>query len=219
MPSRGSGAIALAAALSVGALCAPPVAATGPEIPIATLMAQRSDLAGFGPARMSRPFSSSYAAEWAFTFAPNADSAKREATELTEMGFREGAFVYFTGRRERAHEHREAVSSALVFATSAGAEQDLAISVATELREHDHGHLHRSTIHAIPGSSELGEGGRHGGVDNVLFTTGRCFFVIGDAIPRSSSAGQVRRPVRSAAIAVYDRAKQPCAEASVSSTQ
>jgi hypothetical protein len=216
---RGSGAIALAAALSVGALCTPAVAATGPEIPIATLVAQRSDLAGFGPARMSRPFSSSYAAEWAFTFAPSADTAKREATELTEMGFREGVFVYFTGRREGAREHREAVSSALVFAASTGAEEELAISVAADLREHDHGHLHRSTVHAIPGSSELGEGGRHGGVDNVLFSTGRCFFVIGDAIPSSSSAGQVRRPVRSAAIAVYDRAKQPCSEASVSSTQ
>jgi len=168
---------------------------------------------------MSSPFSSSYALEWAFTFAPSADSAKREATELTQMGFREGVFVYFTGRRERAREHREAVSSGLVFATSTGAEQDLAISVATELREHDHGHLHRSTIRAIPGSSELGEGGRHGGVDNVLFSIGRCFFVIGDAIPSSSSAGQVRRPVKSAAIAVYDRAKKPCSEASVSATQ
>jgi hypothetical protein len=204
------------ATIVLSAVCAalvyaPAQAAPALEIPIATLVAQRHDLVGFGPAR-TVPYSTTYALEWALSYEQGEHAAESEANELGERGFQEGVAMFITGREEGAHEHKEAVSKAIVFATPTGAQEELAAAVSTERKDVGKAGAYRSVVSEIPGSIGIGFANRHGAADNVTFSTGRCYFTIGDAVHRGSRARRdAERPVRSAAIAVYTRAKQACA--------
>lgn len=196
--------------LLVGLVFTPAPASAALQIPATTLVAQQHDLVGFGPARTTL-FSTAYALEWTLNSGVSTALAEHEATELNGRGFQEGVSMYFIGRKE-GRGHREAASATAVFASSAGAQQELASAVSTFLKEEANDpRFHRGTVQAIPGSIELGKRDKSGGFDNVFFSTGRCFFVIGDAIHEPSLAGQFRHPVRTAAATVYAQAKQACA--------
>jgi hypothetical protein len=205
-----SAALALAA-LSVG-LASPAQAATPLEIPASTLVAQPQDFAGFGPARLADAYSTAYALEWALSYEQSAAVGEHEATELNALGFREGVAVYYSGRKEGRHEFRNAVSSSIAFATTAGPEHELSVTLAFDRTQLGRGGgPYRTAVRTIPGSVGLGHRGRKVSDYSLAFATGRCFFVVGDAIHKHGMARRAQRSATSAAIAVYSRAKETCA--------
>jgi hypothetical protein len=202
-------AIPLVAALCAGLAGAPAQAATPLEIPVVTLVAQPQDFGGFGPARLET-YATAYALEWALDYEQSAALAEHEAAELNARGFQEGVKRHFSGRQEGSHQQRDAVSSAIVFATVAGAQQEFATTVAFDLHRLSRAGVHQFSVRSIPGSIGMGERRRNDAGDNVTFSTGRCYFSIGDGRSKGSAARQVKHSATIAAIAVYRRAKQAC---------
>jgi hypothetical protein len=180
----------------------------------ASLLRPRArDLPGFAGAKASRYMTTS-AIEWARAYNQTEAAIQQEAAELIQRGFQEAVSVFFTGRREGPHSHREAISVAIVFTTPAGAEQELAKSVADDLRAFRTPTLRQYRVPAIPGATGLGSvfyGKHHGASGNVLFSTGRCFFVVGDALHGDDGRAQGEHPSTVAAITLYKRTKAVCA--------
>ena len=68
-------------------------------------------------------------------------------------------------------------------------------------------HLETEKVPAIPGAIVVGEGP----AGNVLFTTGRCFVLVGDKLGASSTTSQVNAVPIAATTALYKRVKRLCA--------
>jgi hypothetical protein len=201
--------------LCFGIGCSPAYGATTPSIPIGTLVAQHNDLAGFGAAVQTKPLETTFALEWALTSEQGIPAAEREAKILEHRGFEAGVQIVFVGQHEGAHERREADSVGMVFSSSAGAEEELAEESASGAKQFRAERSKRTVllhggVPGIPGSAQFGARDPRGAVDNVLFSVGRCYFVVADSLKQRSTARQVERPLRSAAITVYDRAKEAC---------
>jgi hypothetical protein len=191
----------LLTALCLGIGCSPAFGATTPSIPIGTLVAQHNDLAGFGAAVQTKPLETTFALEWALTSEQGIPAAEREARLLEHRGF---------------EERREADSVGMVFSTSAGAEEELAEQSAWGHKEFERKSKGTVLLHGgipgIPDSAQFGARDSQRSVDNVVFSVGRCYFVVADSLKRRSTARQVERPLRSAAITAYDRAKGICTD-------
>ena len=109
--------------------------------------------------------------------------------------------------------HREAIFVAAVFVSPQGATEEFQETVATDLKRLKGHGVKRSTVKGIPGSVLAGqfEKGHRGGTGNVLFTTGRCFFIVGDAVRRATSRKQAERAPIAAAKGLLRRHKSVCA--------
>jgi hypothetical protein len=194
------------------ALCPASAHAAGLIAP-AQLVAHVRDLPGFAGARETRQHTTSPFA-WAHETSPGTwTEAQLEATNLQALGFEEGAEAFFTGRAPEVRGlHREAVSQAVVFATAAAAQSEVMTSVQGALRLFPRAGLLQGADPAIPGAVTLGSfrGGHRGGSDNVFFSTGRCFFVIGNAVHAARTRAAADRAPLVAALALYRRDQGLC---------
>ncbi len=129
------------------------------------------------------------------------DEVGHEAARLTSAGFREGVGQHYKGTAGAA-----ALSLALVFNTAEGAKKEVTHYLQVDPR---YGlHVEGEKVAAIPGAIVVGEGP----AGNVLFTTGRCFVLVGDELGSpSSTPSQVNAVPIAAATVLYDRVKSLCA--------
>jgi hypothetical protein len=177
------------------------------------LVARVRDLPGFAGARATLEHTTS-----PFTWAHNTNpgtwtEAQVEATNLQSLRFEEGAEAFFTGSAPEAHGlHREAISQGVVFATAAAAQSELRTSVEGALKIFSRKGLLQGADPAIPGAVNLGNftSGHRGGSDNVFFSTGRCFFVVGDSVHNTTSRAQADRAPVAGALALYRRDRRLC---------
>jgi hypothetical protein len=176
----------------------PPAAATAPIAP-ASLVAPAADLHGFSGS--GTPQVATSARRWVEV--GNMLTPAEVATEVAKLdreGFREGVGEHYSGASGQ-----EAVSLALVFHSAQGARQEFDANLAVD--QHRFGmQLEPVKIAAIPGSVLLGAGPD----GNVVFTTGRCYLLVGDELRGSTSQAQVNAAPIAAATALYRRVKRLC---------
>ncbi len=177
----------------------------GRVIPLSELVPSKAELPGFIHAT-TKVWSTTSVLEWAKSGEPSAPPGA--VNNLRAEGFQEGI--------EKGYfllPSREALASASVFASAAGAEHELRASVAEAMRTFEQAGLKRSTVHAIPGSVGLGSfrPGHRGGTGNVFFVAGRCFFVIGNRFVDATSRAQANLAPVAAAQTLYRRDRQLCA--------
>ena len=179
-------------------------------IPPSELVPHRDELPGFARAHKSM-WSSESAGVWAKADNGSPPVGESDLRYLRRQGFQEGVELAYLLRP-----HREAVASGVVLGSPQAAQQELAAAKAEVLKTFEHAHRYRFAVPAIPGSMGLGNAGGsyHGSrvvTANILFASGRCFFIVGDRIVGSSSKAMGERaPVRGAG-AVYRRARRLCA--------
>jgi hypothetical protein len=139
----------------------------------------------------------------------NGDSVKEAQAEvgtLKKEGFQEGVEERLSTSQD------EALSDALVFSRAKGAQRELNANASEDIGRH-HAGLKQFTVAAIPGSVGFGQQRNHirGATADVLFTTGRCFFLVGVAMNDGATQKQANNAVVSGAIALYRRLKRLCA--------
>ena len=173
-------------------------AAPAAVIPTASLVPPAGAMQGFSPTGAAQTATSPQG--WAQS-SSESDEVAHEAARLTSAGFREGVGQHYTGTASAA-----ALSLALVFNAPEGARKEVTHYLQVDPR---YGlHLEGEKVAAIPGSIIVGEGP----AGNVLFTTGRCFLLVGDKLGApSSSPSQVNAVPIAAASALYNRVKGLCA--------
>jgi hypothetical protein len=184
--------------------------APGPPIPPSLLVAHPRDLPGFARAR-SRLLWATSAEVFVHRFSEDTPAeAAAEIPMLMHAGFREGVEESFhaTGR--------EGVSEALVFRSAQGAKDQLVTSLADALKEYEKTSLRRFVDPGIPGSAGLGNftPGKPGATGNVFFSTGRCFFVVGDFVHDARTSAQGAKAPIAGATVLYRRTKHVCAAGS-----
>lgn len=199
--------VILAAALTaaVGAV-APAGAATVP--PPSSLMLHAGDMPRFVPAR-GQPQVTIDANQFARSLEPSPGQARREAVTLRSLGFQEGVSELFVV----PHSHDQALSVAVVLASPLAAQIQLARTVPSIFEgQFPFAVLRGFTDAAVPGSLGLAASGPVGGAVNVVFTTGRCYMLVGQAVTRGKpSARTLAGPVIAGATALYGRASGVCA--------
>ncbi len=155
-------------------------------------------MTGFTPSGAMQTSTSAQA--WAQT-SGESDEVAHETARLTSAGFREGVGQHYKGSASAA-----GLSLALVFNTPEGAKKEVTHYLQVDPR---YGlHLEGEKVPAIPGAIVVGEGP----AGNVLFTTGRCFLLVGDELGApSSSPAQVNAVPIAAATYLYQHVKSLCA--------
>jgi len=174
-----------------------PAGAVAPLIRTASLLAPAGALAGFSPS--GAPQTATSAQLWAQT-SSESDEVAHEAARLRLEGFREGVGQHYTGASGAA-----ALSLALVFNSSEGAKKE--VTHYLQVDPHYGLHLEGAKVAAIPGSMIIGEGP----AGNVIFTTGRCFMLVGDELGSGSAKTQVNAVPIAAATTLYQQVKRLCA--------
>lgn len=199
------------ALLAAGVIAAPVCAAWGEAtvsaaIPPRSLELHTRELPGFaGASKKVQVFES--ADQFIESRGGGPAEVEAERALLAKRGF-QGTI----GESFRAP-HREAIFVAFVFTSPQGATEEFHETLAADIK-HLKGHgARRSAVSGIPGSVLVGqfEKGHRGGTGNVLFTTGRCFFVVGDAVKRATNRKQAYRAPITAARAILRREKHACA--------
>jgi hypothetical protein len=196
--------VLLPAIVAIAASCAPAAASA---IPPASLIAHPSEMPGFAGAKV-RLHSATTASRYArVVLHDSSREARREVPKLRRQGFREGVQELLSGSQG------EALSSAVVFHSPAAARHELKASIAQSVKaQGGSAAIKRFTVAAIPGAFAFSatEAGHPGGAANVLFATGRCFFVLGDAL-KSAPPAQLSVAPTAGATALYGRVKSLCA--------
>jgi hypothetical protein len=185
-------------------LASPSAAAT--LIAPAALVAHQQDLPGFAGAK-SWLDSTTSASVFARDLDDSWSEAESEAAYLRHEGFREGVEEGFHSAR------REGVSVAFVFGSPRAAEHELVSSTAQDVKEFDKLTLQRFTVRGVPGSVGLGSflQRKHAVVADVLFSTGRCFLVIGSFVRNARSSAQGTSAPIAGAQTLYKRTRGLCA--------
>jgi hypothetical protein len=191
--------------------CAPAWSA-GP-LPAAQLVARVHDLPGFAGARVHLSSTRS-AFTWAHQGQGTWTQDEVQTSTLRTLGFEQGVEAFFTATAREAHgHHREAVSEALVFPTASSAESALKASVPEALSVYGKQGMREFPGPAIiPGSISLDafSPGVRGRAGNVFFSTGRCFFVVGDFVYSATTRAQADRAPLAGALALYRRDRRLC---------
>ncbi len=130
--------------------------------------------------------------------------ALREIARLRGDGFREGVEEFFSGLRG------EAISIAYVLGSHRAARRLLAAEGAEDISEAGTG-VTRFPVPSIPGA--IGYEGLEagGGYANVLFVTGRCYLVVGNAIHILLGAEQPTITPIAGAVYLHRRLAHLCA--------
>jgi hypothetical protein len=174
-------------------------------IPSGDLIVHRSELRGFATAtRIVHSTQSPHV----YATIINRDGpaeAKTEIAQLKGEGFREGVQELLL-----ATPQGEAVSDALVFGSSRGARLEFKANLSEDLKAHPG--LKRFSVGIIPGSVGLSqfESGGAGATTDVLFSTGRCFFLVGTAVYGVLTKRQAIADANAAAHALYRRTRSVC---------
>jgi hypothetical protein len=190
---------------SAGASAASGEGAPPSAIPPRTLEVHGGELPGFAGTKKKLEVFESVRR---FVEGQNATRTEMEVAKalLTKRGFQDTVAEIFRGP------HREAVFEAFTFTSPQGAAEQFPETVTTDLkRVRDHG-LMSTTVKGIPGSVLIGqfETG-HGGTGNVLFVSGRCLFIVGDAMARATSRQQAYHAPIVAARHILRRDRAACA--------
>jgi uncharacterized membrane protein YtjA (UPF0391 family) len=185
------------------ALVVPAFAAAA--IPPAALVAHSDELPGFAAAKVKLRWASSVRRYAKFVLGENRREARKEVARLKRKGFLQGVQELLSSPAG------EALSNAVVFRSARGAERELKTSLAEVLKAQGKAVIRRFTVAAIPGSLGFSgyEAGQPGGAANVLFSTGRCFFLVGDALPGSTVQQLSVAPI-AGATALYQRVASLC---------
>jgi hypothetical protein len=179
-----------------GSSSAAPAITTGPLPPPASLLAPAADLPGFHV--YGAPQAATSTRRWA-EISNESDEVEGEVKRLTVKGFREGV-----GQHYKSASGQGAISLGLVFDSPRGAHEEVTRYLGLDPR---YGlHVEDVKDSAIPGSVIVGEGA----AGDVLFTTGRCFLLIGGQLGTSGSQAQVNAITIPAASAVYARVRGLC---------
>jgi hypothetical protein len=187
----------------LGSVAAP--AAGLPPLPLHSLALAPSEFPGLRRDRLDSGISAT-AKEWAAELGERGKAAEAEQRVLQGEEFEEGLYEYFGGHP------REGVYTAMVFAADAGAERQLAESVAGALAEFPVRSRSDGEVLGVPGGREVGEylPKRRDAIANVFFAVGRCMFVTADSAHDTRGASQGIRPAETAARRAYRRALHLC---------
>jgi hypothetical protein len=162
-----------------------------------SLVAPAGTMRGFRTS--GAPQTATSAQRWA-EISNEGDEVASEAARLARAGFREGV-----GQHYKAPAGPAALSLALVFSSSEGARKEVRHYLQVDPRFGLH--VEGVKVAAIPGSVLVGEGP----AGNVLFTTGRCFLLVGDELGPSATQAQVNAVPIAAATVLYRQVKALCA--------
>jgi hypothetical protein len=163
----------------------------------AALVLPAADLHGFST--YGTPEIATTPQRWA-AISNERDEVESEIKRLTRAGFQEGV-----GQHYKDAAGNGAMSLALVFDSAQGARGEVTRYLGLDPR---YGlHVEGVKVAAIPGSVVVGEGP----AGNVLFTTGRCFLLVGDQLGASATQAQVNTVTIAGASALYARVKGLCA--------
>jgi hypothetical protein len=169
------------------------------------LVAHAAELPGFGAAKAKiRSASTAYRYLHVVLEEPSVQ-ARRKASKLERRGFREGV------RELLSASQGEALSIAIVFDRRRGAREEFNKSVAESRKAQGGATITPLATPAIPGASAFtaAEPGHPGGAANVLFTSGRCFFLVGDFL-RTAPPDQLGAAPLAGATALYERTRALC---------
>jgi hypothetical protein len=178
----------------------------GAAVPTGVLVAHPAELPGFATAKVKIRSASTPYRYAKVVLEDKHGEAMRQAAKLSRKGFREGVSELLSGSSG------EALSVAVVFRTRRSAREEFKRSLAETLKAQGKAPIERVTVGAIPGAYafSVAEPGQPGGAANVLFASGRCYFLIGNFL-RSAPAQQLSVAPIAGATAVYQRSKRLCA--------
>jgi hypothetical protein len=192
-------ALALAAATPTAAARLPPPSA---------LVARPAELPGFAYAEFETRSATSPASFAGHVLRLKGAALARERALLAHEGLREGVEEGF------GTFYAGGVSDGLLFRSARGALEELAGSVTGQLVvARGWGQPSRFAVAAIPGShgftaSNTTYTRRYA---DVMFSTGRCFVLVGDAREGATSEAEVTRAPIAATAALYRRVRRLCA--------
>ena len=186
------------------ALSAPALALAA--LPPASLVARASDLPGFATAKSKLQSATSAYRYARVLLGERPRQARSEGSRLKREGFREGVQELLSGPQG------EALSAAVVFSSARAAEREFKSSLDEGIRAQRGAKVKRFKLAAIPGSAGFSavEPGNSAAAANVLFATGRCFFVVGDSLRNATPEQASSAPVAGAG-ALYQRVAGVCA--------
>jgi hypothetical protein len=187
------------------ALSAPAVAAAA--IAPTSLVAHANELPGFGEANIKLKSATSPSRYVKLVFEEKGGEARKEVARLKHKHFREGVQELLSIR------HGEALSLALVFGSARIAQQELKKSSSETVKAQGKAVVDPFTVPAIPGAFAFtaAEANRSGVAANVLFATGRCYFVVGDSLEGVAvTREQASAAPAAGATALYARVKSLC---------
>ena len=192
--------------VSVGcgvAVSAPAFAAAA--ISPASLVAHPNELTGFATAKVNLRSATSASRYAKVVLGESPREARKEVAKLKRKGFQEGVQELLTSPQG------EALSTGLVLGSARFAKQELRASLSESLKAQGKVPIKRFTIAAIPGSSGFtaAQAGHPGGAANVLFSSGRCVFLVGNYLRKSPEAQLGIAPI-AGATALYQRVKSLC---------
>lgn len=188
--------------LGCGSFASVPAVATAAIRP-SLLVARPRDIPGFYGAKHSLRSATSAVDYAQLVLGDGPAETHRESLHLTREGFEEGTTEFFSDT------HGEAVSDALVFSSARGAKQELTAAVSEDIHAHHEG---RFTVALIPGSVGFSsfKVGHLGASADVLFSIGRCYLEVGNAVPGASTRTEgIRAPI-TGAMTLYRRVKHLC---------
>jgi hypothetical protein len=186
------------------AVSAPAIAAAA--IPPASLVAHPDDLPGFAAAKIKLRSATSATRYVKVVLGESGREGRNEVTKLKRKGFQEGVQELLPSQQG------EALSLALVFGSARVAKQELKAAISEGVKAQGKAAIKQFTVAAIPGSFGFSafEAGQSGGAANVLFSTGRCFLLVGNSLHTSTLEQLSVAPI-AGAMAVYQRVKSLCA--------
>lgn len=182
-------------------------AVAAPEISSSSLVVHPGELPGFPSAKVKLASATSASRYAKDVLHDSSREARKEVAKLKREGFREGVQELLRGSQGQA------LSSAVVFRSRARAQHELKASIAEAVKAQGRSAvIKRFTVAAIPGSFGFSatEAGHPGGAANVLFASGRCFFILGDAL-NSAPPEQLSVAPIAGAMALYQRVTGLCA--------
>ncbi|MGO8907563.1 MAG: hypothetical protein ACLQMH_18355 [Solirubrobacteraceae bacterium] len=182
-------------------------ASAAAAIPPGSLVARPADLPGFATASTKVRSATSPSRYASVVLGERPSQARSEAVRLKRKGFREGVQELLSGPQG------EALSFALVLGSARIAEQEFQNSRRADLKGQGGAMVDRFAVPAIPGSLgfSAAEAGHSFAAANVLFATGRCFFVVGDSLGSATREQAASAPL-AGATALYRRVRGLCAD-------
>jgi hypothetical protein len=186
------------------ALSTPAVAA---EIAPASLVAHPPELPGFGEANVKVKSATSASRYVKLVLGEKGSEARKEIASLKRKHFREGVQELLSIR------NGEALSLALVFGSGRTAKQELKHSSSETVKAQGKSVVERFSVPALPGSFAFtaAEANQSSVAANVLFATGRCYFVVGNSLEGIAvTREQASAAPAAGATALYSRVKSLC---------
>jgi hypothetical protein len=166
------------------------------------LVAHKSDLPGFRFSRSTLESSTSAAGFARTVLGERGRVAREEIALLKRSGLREGVRDFFIGLRG------EAVSIAYVLRSGRAARHLLAAYAQEDLAEPGVMRFPTDTIPTSVAWEAIQDGG---GYANVMFMSGRCVLLVGDAIHELTPLERPSVAPLAGATALYHRVKRLCA--------